>query len=599
MATPEAEKLHDFPLALAEKDELESARHGVVQRDLESPSLTMLVLLATLGVLLYASFLLNPANAGDPLPFIMVIVCESFVMFQVLMSLWTALSAAHNPRNYTYHEARRQLFYPTSEDLHDGLLEGGPGGLPLTADGLRDWMQIHNNRVTVDVYITVYGEALQVIERTASAARDLRGHHRTYILDDGRSPAVERLARKLGVGYLTRPDNKGAKAGNINAALDRTRGDFFVIFDADFVPSTDFLVRTLPFFGDNGVAFVQTPQVYGNIRNFISKGAGYMQSVFYSLTQPGKNRFNSAFCVGTNVIFRRKAIEEIGGIYEGSKSEDIWTSLLLHENGWKSVYIPTILAVGATPENIEAYTKQQLRWATGAFEIMFRRNTLFSPKLSVDQRLQYFGTATFYLSGVVTLVLLLLPPLQIYLNLTPVSQSTPFHMWVLYYSGFYVLQIIMAVYTIGSFRWQTLLLSTASFSIYTKALINAFRKKDTAWHVTGRAGKANSPFNYILPQLLMFVFLLLTSVVGLWKFGWTGQLSIAVVWNLINTFALGLFLGIAVREAGQIRRRASTKRRRAMAARRRGTARPAFSKLTTPDLAAFQRLRNILKGRSA
>ena len=95
-----------------------------------------------------------------------------------------------------------------------------------------------------------------------------------------------------------------------------------------------------------------------------------MQSVFYRFIQPGKNRFNAAFCVGTNVIFRRTAIEQIGGMYTGSKSEDVWTSLMLHEHGWKSVYISTVLAVGDTPETIEAYTKQQLRWATGGFEIL-------------------------------------------------------------------------------------------------------------------------------------------------------------------------------------------------------------------------------------
>jgi cellulose synthase (UDP-forming) len=98
----------------------------------------------------------------------------------------------------------------------------------------------------------------------------------------------------------------------------------------------------------------------------VSRGAGYMQAVFYKFVQPGRNHFNAAFCVGTNVIFRRAAINDVGGIYTDSKSEDVWTSLKLHENGWKSIYIPKTLAVGDAPETIEAYTKQQLRWATGA-----------------------------------------------------------------------------------------------------------------------------------------------------------------------------------------------------------------------------------------
>ena len=93
-----------------------------------------------------------------------------------------------------------------------------------------------------------------------------------------------------------------------------------------------------------------------------------------------------------NVVFRRAAIDDVGGIYTDSKSEDVWTSLMLHERGWRSVYIPDVLAVGDAPETIEDYTKQQLRWATGGFEILFTRNPL-NPrrKLTLDQRLMYLS----------------------------------------------------------------------------------------------------------------------------------------------------------------------------------------------------------------
>lgn len=88
-------------------------------------------------------------------------------------------------------------------------------------------------------------------------------------------------------------------------------------------------------------------------------------------------------------------------MYTQSKSEDVWTSLMLHERGWKSIFIPKTLAVGDAPETIEAYTKQQQRWATGGFEILFTHNP-FNPKrkLTLDQRFMYFVTATFYLTGI-------------------------------------------------------------------------------------------------------------------------------------------------------------------------------------------------------
>ena len=154
----------------------------------------------------------------------------------------------------------------------------------------------------------------------------------------------------------------------------------------------------------------------------LSRGSGYMQSVFYSLIQSGKNRFNAAFCVGTNVVFRRNAVADIGGIYQESKSEDIWTSIHLHERGWRSIYTGAVLAVGDTPESVEAYSKQQLRWATGAFEILLRHNPLSRKRnLTTDQRIQYLTTATFYLNGIAPALLLMVPPLQIYFDLTPVA----------------------------------------------------------------------------------------------------------------------------------------------------------------------------------
>lgn len=516
---------------------------GLAQRDLESPSLTMLVMLATLGVLLYASFLARPSNIGDLLPWAIVILCESIMMLQVLISLWTQLSSANDPRGFAFHNAQRDLFLPAfgSYDL-------------TTALEHVDVMQLDGRPVSADVFITTYGEPVDVIRRTVEAARDIRGQHETWILDDGRSPEVEALAAEVGVNYLTRPDNAGAKAGNINHALTRTSGEFYLILDADFVPSPDILVETIPFMADEKVAFVQTPQVYGNIHNFISRGAGFMQTVFYSLIQPGKNRFNAAFCVGTNVVFRRSAIQQIGGMYAQSKSEDVWTSLRLHQEGYRSVYIPTILAIGDTPETIEAYTKQQVRWATGAFEILFRNMPLLDRRLTLDQRLQYFGTSTFYLGGVVTFLLLLLPTLQIYLGLTPINPSMPVWQWALYYLGFYGMQIVVAVYTIGSFRWETLLLSTVSFPLYLRALFNALSRRDRAWHVTGRAGRANSPFNYIVPQTVMWAFLLATSIVGIFVVEWTAMVSIALFWNVLNTLVLTLFLGIAAREALRLRR---------------------------------------------
>ncbi|MGW8565043.1 glycosyltransferase family 2 protein [Isoptericola sp. NPDC055881] len=509
-----------------------------------SPSLGLIMMLATLGVVAYAVFLLNPANRGDALPYVMVITAETVLVAQALLAMWTVLSSGYDPRGFAFHHAQDRLF-----DLPEIVRDEAED------DPSRWRLYLHDRPVTVDVFITTYGESLDTIARTVRAAVAMRGAHRTWVLDDGRSDAVRDLTATLGARYVRRLSSHGAKAGNVNHALTIAKGEYFVILDADFVPRPDLLVETVPFFAEDDVAFVQTPQTYGNLDNLVSRGAGYMQAVFYRFVQPGRNRFNAAFCVGTNVIFRRAAIDDVGGMYTDSKSEDVWTSLLLHERGWRTVYIPTALAVGDTPETVEAYTKQQLRWATGGFEIMLQHNPL-SPRrrLTLDQRLQYTVTATHYLTGIAPLVLLLVPPLQIYLDLTPMDLTISWGTWLLYYAGFYAMQIAIAFFTLGSFRWEVLMLASVSFPIYTKALWNALTGKEQAWHVTGRAGRAESPFNFMVPQVLFFAFLLITSAVGVWKEWGDPWPSLALAWNVTNTLILGAFVVTAGREARQARR---------------------------------------------
>ena len=523
----------------------------------QSPSLMLLVLLASAGVIVYGAFLANPANRGDWLPYVMVMAAETILVVHALLAMWTVLSSGHNPRGFAFHHAQEQLY-----DLAEILRER------VDAEPERWRMYLEGRQVTVDVFITTYGEDLATIRRTVTAAVAMQGEHSTWVLDDGRSDDVRDLAAEMGARYLRRPNGNGAKAGNVNHALSIAKSEYFAIFDADFVPEPTFLHETVPFFATPDVSFVQTPQTYGNTHNLISRGAGYMQAVFYRYIQPGRNRFNAAFCVGTNVIFRRAAIDQIGGMYAYSKSEDVWTSLMLHEKGWRSVYIPTTLAVGDTPETIEAYTKQQQRWATGGFEIMLTHNPLSRNRsLTIDQKLQYTVTATHYLTGIAPLLLLLVPPLHIFFGLTPIDLQISPVTWVLYYAGFYVLQIAVAFYTLGSFRWEVLMLASVSFPIYTRALVNAVLRREQRWHVTGSTGRTASPFNFMIPQVLFFVLLLLTSVVGVWRDLGAGTLSLALAWNATNTFILGAFVVTAMREARTTRladrelRRAGTGRR--------------------------------------
>lgn len=530
-----------------------------------SPTLLLVVVLATLGAVGYLLFIFNPAHAGDVLPYGIVLLAETIIVIEALLAVWTIMSGGLNPRHYGYHDAQEKLLMKgsVSKRYHE-VEQWTPEKQTKLVPHLR------GQPVTIDVFITVFGENPNTVQETVLAAKNIVGRHRTTVLDDGHSERIQHLATDLEVDYIARASNEHAKAGNINSGLAYSDAEFFIIFDADFVAQPNFLYETVPFFEDSRVAFVQTPQCYRNTNNIISRGANYMQSLFYKYIMPGKNRFNSAFCVGTNVVFRRSAINEIGGIYEQSKSEDIWTSMLLHERGWKSVYLTDQLAIGQTPDTIESYSKQQLRWSTGGMEILLKRNPLFNRGLTIDQKLQYFSTSAYYLHGFAIMLLLLVPPLHIFFNLSPVDISTELINWVLVYLGFYGLQIVLAFYAMQGFRWETLLLSVVSFPIYIKSLFNVLIGKDHSWNVTGRLRTYNSPFNYIIPQFLIFIFLVFTTVVGVLKAYYYETVSVSLFWAAINTLIFGIFLRIASKESRRLRRAARQERKERAIAQRTG-----------------------------
>jgi cellulose synthase (UDP-forming) len=531
---------------------------NILEQRLTSPTVSLILAMSVIGAIVYMFFLLQPSYRGDILPYIMVICAEFFLISQGVLSFWTILSGRANPRHFEYHNAQNNIFGSGGRGKSIAtFIESHPVEKTRSVP-----MYIHGEHVSIDVFIPVYGEPVEEIQETAIAARDMHGLHSTFILDDGESDTIEAMARRVGVGYIRRPKHDHAKAGNINYALSKTKGDYFIILDADFAAKRDFLYETLPFFEDPRMAMVQTPQYYNNARNFISTGAGYMQHVFYSMLMAGKNRFNAAFCVGTCVVFRRKAIEEVGGIYQQSKSEDIWTSLKLHENGWRTTYINKVLAEGKTPETLKAYSKQQLRWATGSFEIFLKSNPIFNRKLTADQRLQYFLTTSFYFTGFALFALLTLPALQIFLNISPVALSIPLWQWTLIYSGFFIMQLMLSFYAMGGLKLETIMIATASYPIYIKAFFNALLGRDQAWSATNAKDNAyDSPFNYIRIQVYTFLFLLLTSIVGIWKMYYTAEFTIAIVWNIILTVIFGYFIWAAMREARQLRGEARALRR--------------------------------------
>ncbi len=258
--------------------------------------------------------------------------------------------------------------------------------------------------LTVDVFVTACGEDFKMIARSLEAACELNGPHKTWLLDDLGDPALESLAAQFGAGYLTRDGHENAKAGNVNAALEKTDGDIIVIFDIDHIPSPKFLERTIWHFEDPSVGFIQVmPTFSNNADGWVAQAAAETSLDFYNPTSKGMDGLRSVTKMGTNSLIRRKALLDIGG-YQSGLAEDLATSLNLHAKGWESVYVAEPLAPGLVPSDLASWFTQQLKWARGVFELLLTKFVVLFPKFSWGQKIAYIVRTTKYWIGLVTFI---------------------------------------------------------------------------------------------------------------------------------------------------------------------------------------------------
>ncbi len=279
---------------------------------------------------------------------------------------------------------------------------------------------------SVDVLIPTYNEPEAIVRRTVIGALAMTyARKRVFVLDDARRPEIEALAARLECGYITRPDNRHAKAGNLNHALGVTGGDLIAIFDADHVPVRSFLAETTGYFEDARVALVQTAQHFFNPDPF-ERNLGLTdrippeQTFFYHVVQPGNDFWNSAFFCGSCAVLRRSALVAIGGFRTRTVTEDAHTSLALHARGFRSVYLRKPLAAGLATETLAAHARQRVRWARGMAQVLRVDCPLFKRGLSLAQRLNYFNAMLHFFFGIPRLIMLTAPLTFLFFGAHPI-----------------------------------------------------------------------------------------------------------------------------------------------------------------------------------
>jgi hypothetical protein len=347
-------------------------------------------------------------------------------------------------------------------------------------------------------------EPLDILERTLNAMVRVRYPHDTWVLDEGDDPKVRSLCRRLGVRHYTRkgkPEFNTAagifrtktKGGNYNSWFAQYSYEYDIVaqHDVDFVPSKDYLNRTLGYFNDPHVAFVGTPQVYGNTHeSWIARGAAQQGYGFYGPMQQGLCGHDMQLFIGANHAMRVKAHDDIEG-YAGHIVEDHLTGMRLYAKRWKSVYVPEILLIGEGPTTWEAYFSQQMRWAFGLIDILFRFSPKLFPKMFLRHAIRYFLLQQYYFYGLAQGIGVFLISLYFFFGIQ--SASMKLMPLLTYYSLFLIFQIIIFLWIQrfyidpekeSGLHISAKILNVAAWPIYLLAFISVLVNRQLPYQVT-------------------------------------------------------------------------------------------------------------------
>ena len=232
----------------------------------------------------------------------------------------------------------------------------------------------------VTVQLPIYNE-MYVVDRLIDAVCALdypTDRLEIQVLDDSTDEtrdiaelAVRRqAARGFDIKYLHRTDRTGFKAGALDEALKVARGQFIAIFDADFVPTRDFLRRTIPYFVDEKVALVQAR--WGHLNHdysLLTQIQAILLDGHFVLEHGGRNRSGCFFNFnGTAGVWRRDAIGDAGGWQHDTLTEDLDLSYRAQLRGWQFLFLPDLVTPAEVPVEMNAFKSQQHRWAKGSIQ---------------------------------------------------------------------------------------------------------------------------------------------------------------------------------------------------------------------------------------
>lgn len=411
-------------------------------------------------------------------------------------------------------------------------------------------------------FITCYvpgKEPLKMLEKTLVAMKNNDYPHDTWVLDEGKSKEVKKLAKSLGVKYFTRNGvtkynlrqgsfRRKTKAGNLNSWRNEYEKNYDVIaqIDMDHKPYKKMLKSLIGYFSDPRVGYVGIPQVYKNRKNWIARGASEQTHFYYGPIQQGHYGADMPFLIGTSHLYRVEAMQEIGG-YAPTISEDYLTGFKFINKGWKGVYVPTILARGLGPTSWADYFNQQMRWSYGLYEILFSHTRKLFLKLSFKQKINIFFSQLFYFNGLTLIFGVFLTLLYLFTGITATNMSVD--EWIFYafpaYASAFFITLFLHRYHIDKknepkIGFSGMLLGQAASIIYSYALLRLIFNKRLVYTVTPKGRRKPTNFNTFIPHASI----LLASVIGLeWSYIHNFSSEVMRLWAGINIATFSTVIG--------------------------------------------------------
>lgn len=422
----------------------------------------------------------------------------------------------------------------------------------------------------VDVFVATYSEEVDLLYKTLRGCTrmkypDPKKVH-IYLCDDGRRPEMRALAERVGVHYLDRENNAGAKAGNLNNALAHSNSPYVVTFDADMIPRSNFLMKTIPYFVDAElrnkdrkeedqikIGFLQSPQSFYNLDlfqfNLYSESRiPNEQDYFYKDIQVARTKTNSVIYGGSNTVIAREALEAVGGFYTGAITEDFATGILIEKKQYVSVGTAEPLASGLSPQDLKDLVQQRTRWGRGVIATGRKMHIFMSSGLTFAQKMNYWASVWYWYAPLKRLIYIMSPILYAAFGFMVFKCTLP--QVLVFWLPMYVssnISLRMLSRNIRSTKWTSIYETVLFPYMLLPILFESFGISMKKFKVTGKGTQKNEKgknFLYSVPFLILIVLSvwgILRCVLIMLDSGSFGPI-VVLFWLLYNLFLLVMAL---------------------------------------------------------